>query len=68
MTSLCTILVNRLVLHLREQSAEQLPTTIETEGKFQAALPVTPPQQSMTCVGNPSFIKQYFDGDNDSDT
>ena len=40
MSSLSTILVNRLVLNLRERAVEQLPTTIETAGKFQAALPL----------------------------
>jgi hypothetical protein len=40
MSSLSTILVNRLVLNLRERAVVQLPTTIETVGRFQAALPV----------------------------
>jgi hypothetical protein len=40
MSSLSTILVNRLVLNLRERAVKQLPTTIETAGKFQAALPL----------------------------
>lgn len=35
-----TTLVTRLVLNLRERARSQLPTTVETEGKFQAALPV----------------------------
>lgn len=37
--SLATILVNRLVLNLRERAVNQLPTTVETAGRFQAALP-----------------------------
>jgi hypothetical protein len=43
MSSLSTILVNRLVLNLRERGAKQLPTTIETAGRFQVALPLASP-------------------------
>jgi hypothetical protein len=39
MSSLATILVNRLVFNLRERAVIQLPTTVETAGRFQAALP-----------------------------
>ncbi|KAI0271173.1 hypothetical protein BGY98DRAFT_204646 [Russula aff. rugulosa BPL654] len=40
---LATILVNRLVLNLRERAVNQrLPTTVETAGRFQAALPDGP--------------------------
>jgi hypothetical protein len=39
MSSLATILVNRLVLNLRERAVTQLPTTVETAGRFRAALP-----------------------------
>jgi hypothetical protein len=42
MSSLATILVNRLVLNLRERAVNQLPTTVETAGRFQAALPDGP--------------------------
>jgi len=40
---LSTTLVSRLVLNLREQNSNLagLPTTIETELRFQAGLPVT---------------------------
>ncbi|KAI0280058.1 hypothetical protein BGY98DRAFT_378277 [Russula aff. rugulosa BPL654] len=37
---LAIILVNRLVLNLRERAVIQLPTTVETAGRFQAALPI----------------------------
>ena len=33
------ILVNRLVLNVREQAVGQLPTAVETAGRSQAALP-----------------------------
>lgn len=40
-SSLATILVNRLVLNLRERAASsQLPTALESAGRFRAALPV----------------------------
>ena len=39
MSSLSVILVNRLVLNLRELHFKKLPTTVETAGRFQAALP-----------------------------
>ncbi|KAH9953071.1 hypothetical protein BC827DRAFT_1159434 [Russula dissimulans] len=47
---LSTILISRLVLNLREQNSIvlHLPTTMETEHRFQAALPGD--QQSMTSV------------------
>ncbi|KAI0271167.1 hypothetical protein BGY98DRAFT_204449 [Russula aff. rugulosa BPL654] len=37
---LATILVNRLVLNLRERAFNQLPITVETVSRFQAALPL----------------------------
>jgi hypothetical protein len=39
---LSTTLASRLVLNLREQNSvlEGLPTSIETQGEFQAALPI----------------------------
>ena len=42
---LSTTLVTRLVLNLREQNTilSDLPTTVETVGRFQAALPVAQP-------------------------
>jgi hypothetical protein len=42
---LCTTLVSRLVLNLREQNfaLAGVPTTIETEQRFQAALPAVGP-------------------------
>jgi hypothetical protein len=40
MSSLATILVNRLVLNLRERAFNQVPKTVETAGRFQAALPL----------------------------
>ncbi|KAH9953072.1 hypothetical protein BC827DRAFT_1387381, partial [Russula dissimulans] len=45
-------LVSRLVLNLRERNSvlASLPTTVETELRFQAGLPVA--QKSMTCIGN----------------
>jgi hypothetical protein len=58
MSSLSIILVNRLVLNLRERAVEQLPTTVETAGRFQAALPVPRQLLSMTSVRNPSFVRQ----------
>ena len=58
MTSLSTILVNRLVMNLREQAVEKLPTTIETMGKFQADLPVLRAPLSITSIRNPSFVRQ----------
>ncbi|KAI9436126.1 hypothetical protein F5148DRAFT_1294683 [Russula earlei] len=52
---LSTTLVSRLVLNLREQSSVLvcLPTSVETERRFQARLPVA--QQSMTSLGPMSF-------------
>jgi len=49
---LSTAVVSRLVLNLREQNSvlASLPTTVETELRFQAGLPVA--QKSMTCIGN----------------
>jgi len=50
---LSTTLITRLVLNLREQNStlSDLPTTVETMGRFQAALPAAQPP--MTSVGNP---------------
>lgn len=58
MSSLPAILVNRLVLNLRERAVQQLPTTVETVGKFQAALPVLRQPLPMTSIRNPSFVRQ----------
>jgi hypothetical protein len=58
MSSLSTILVNRLVLNLRERAVKQLSMTVETEGSFEMALPVSRELQSMTSVQNPSFVRQ----------
>jgi len=58
MTSLTTILVNRLVLNLRERAAKQLPATVETVGRFQAAFPVSRQPLSMTSVRNLSLVRQ----------
>ena len=58
MTSLSTILVNRLVLNLRERAVDQLPTTVETVGRFQAALPASRQLLSMTFDRNPSLVRQ----------
>ncbi|KAH8979738.1 hypothetical protein EDB92DRAFT_1954688 [Lactarius akahatsu] len=48
-------LVSRLMLNLRAQSTTQpgLPTSIESERRFQAALP-TPPRPPMTGSGSPA--------------
>ena len=53
---LSSILVNRLVYNLRELAVKQLPTTVETAGRFQAALPVFRQPLSMIYVQNPSFV------------
>jgi len=52
---LSATLVSRLVLNLREQNTTlaQLPTTVETEETFQAALPVAP--ESLVVTNFPSF-------------
>jgi hypothetical protein len=50
--------VTRLVLNLRERAVKQLPTTVETVGRFQAALPVARQPLSVTSVRNPSFFRQ----------
>ena len=55
---LSTTLVTRLVLNLRERAVKQLPTTVETVGRFQAALPVARLPLSVTSVRNPSFFRQ----------
>jgi hypothetical protein len=58
MSSFSVILTNRLVLNLRERAVEQLPGTVETMGKFQAALPVSRQLLSITSVRNPPFVRQ----------
>ena len=64
MTSLATILVNRLVLNLRERAAtNRLSATVESAGRFQAALPVNVSRQlvsktSITTGGISSFFRQ----------
>jgi hypothetical protein len=55
MYRLSATLVSRLVLNLREQNAALagLPTTLETERRFQAALPAVgpiPPVRNVTSV------------------
>ena len=55
-SSLSSILVNRLVFNLRELAVKQLPTTVETAGRFHAALPVLRQPLSMSSVQNPSFV------------
>lgn len=55
---LSTTLVTRLVLNLRERAVKQLPTTVETVGRFEAALPVARQPLSVTSVRNPSFFRQ----------
>ena len=49
---LSTTLVSRLVLNLRERNSTlaSLPTTMESERKFEAALPAA--QQAVVSVGN----------------
>ena len=56
MSSLSSILVNRLVLNLRERAVKQVPVTFETAGTFQAALPVFRQPLSMASVRNSSFV------------
>lgn len=72
MSSLTTILVNRLVLNLRERAAKQLPATVETVGRFQAALPVSrqPLSDSLNDICSKSLPRptEHIDGDSDSDT
>ena len=69
-SSLATILVNRLVLNLREQAVIQLPTTVETAGKFRAALPLRQPlltlNDAVTFV--PPLPTNQTLADSDSDT
>ena len=61
MTSLATILVNRLVLNLRERAAiNQLPTTFETAGRFQAALPVYVSRQLLSKTTFTDGISSFF--------
>ena len=71
-SSLSTILVNRLVLNLRERAVKQLPTTVETAGRFQAALPVL--RQSADSDFESDIDSKFLyptkqiDNDSDSDT
>ena len=46
------------MLNLRERAVKQLPATIETVGRFQAALPVARHPLSVTSVQNLSFHRQ----------
>ena len=46
------------MLNLRERAVKQLPTTVETVGKFQAALPVARHPLSVTSVRNFTFVRQ----------
>jgi hypothetical protein len=55
---LSTTLVTRLVLNLRERAVKQLPITVETVGRFEAALPVARQSLSMTSVQIPSLVRQ----------
>jgi hypothetical protein len=50
-----TTLVTRLVLNLRERALSQLPTTVETERRWQAGLPVA--RRPMTSIQNPSSVR-----------
>ena len=52
MYRLSTTLVSRLVLNLREQNSvlEGLPTSIETQGEFQAALPIAGMTKSTSVI------------------
>ena len=52
MYRLSTTLVSRLVLNLREQNSALtgLPTTVETERRFQMGLPVPGPVTSIRTV------------------
>jgi hypothetical protein len=72
MSSLSTILVNCLVLNLRERTVKQLPTTVETVGTSQSALAslttatiddIYP--KSLLCPSRPT---KQIDCDSDSDT
>lgn len=55
---LSTTLVTRLVLNLRERADKEIPTTVETVGRFQAALPVARQPLSMTSIRIPSLVRQ----------
>ncbi|KAI0272851.1 hypothetical protein BGY98DRAFT_153154 [Russula aff. rugulosa BPL654] len=58
---LATILVNRLVLNLRERAAtNQLPTTFESAGRFQAALPVYVSRQLLSKITLTDGISSFF--------
>jgi len=50
-----TTLVTRLVLNLRERAVSQLPTTVETERRFQAGLPVA--RRAVASVQTPSSVR-----------
>ena len=52
LSRISTTLVTRLVLNLRERAVLQLPTTVETERRFQAGLPVA--RRPVASVQNPS--------------
>ena len=65
MSSLSTILVNRLVLNLRERAVKQLPTTFETAGRFQAALPMLRQPDSDESF---LYLTKHIDDDSDSDS
>jgi hypothetical protein len=57
LSRLSTTLVPRLVLNLRERALSQLPTTVETERRFQAALPVARQPVTLVSVRNPSSAR-----------
>ena len=55
LSRISTTLVTRLVLNLRERAVLQLPTTVETERRFQAGLPVA--RRPVASVQNPSSVR-----------
>ena len=54
MSSVTSILVNRLVFNLRERAVKKLPVTVETTGIFQTAFPVLQQPLPMTSVPHSS--------------
>ena len=55
MSRLSTTLVTRLVLNLRERAVSQIPTTVETERRFQAGLPIA--RRPVASVRNRSSVR-----------
>ena len=66
MSSLTTVLVNRLVLNLRERAVNKLPTTVETAGRFQAALPVMVSRQLSLCIDGLDHESSHASSDKSS--